>query len=47
MAVVDKERCRPEKCDLVCIRFCPMVRSRREAIRLEEGKAYVAERLCS
>lgn len=47
IAVVDKERCRPDKCDLVCIRFCPMVRSRREAIRLEEGKAYVAEALCS
>lgn len=48
MAVVDKERCRPDKCDLVCIRFCPMVRSRREAIKLdEEGKAYVSELLCS
>jgi len=34
VAVVDKERCRPDKCDLVCIRFCPMVRSRREAIRI-------------
>ena len=47
MAVVDKERCRPDKCDLVCIRFCPMVRTRREAIRLEDGKAYVVESLCS
>ena len=47
VAVVDKEQCRPDRCDLVCIRFCPMVRSRREAIRLEEGKAYVAEILCS
>jgi len=47
VAVVDKEGCRSDKCDLVCIRFCPMVRSRLEAIRLEEGKAYVAESLCS
>ncbi|MFP3951768.1 MAG: ribosome biogenesis/translation initiation ATPase RLI [Candidatus Bathyarchaeia archaeon] len=48
IAVVDKERCRSDKCDLVCIRFCPMVRTRREAIRLdEEGKAYVAESICS
>ena len=48
VAVVDKERCRSDKCDLVCIRFCPMVRTRREAIRLdEEGKAYVAELICS
>ncbi len=48
IAVVDKERCRSDKCDLVCIRFCPMVRTRREAIRLDEkGKAYIAELICS
>ena len=48
IAVVDKERCRPEKCDLVCIKFCPMVRTRREAIRLgDDGNAYVSELLCS
>jgi ATP-binding cassette subfamily E protein 1 len=48
VAVVDKERCRSDKCDHVCIRFCPMVRTRREAIRLdEEGKAYVSEFICS
>ena len=48
VAVVDKERCRSDKCDLVCIKFCPMVRTRREAIRLdEEGKAYIAELICS
>jgi ATP-binding cassette subfamily E protein 1 len=48
VAVVDKERCRSDKCDQVCIRFCPMVRTRREAIRLDEaGKAYIAELICS
>ncbi|MFH2112113.1 MAG: ribosome biogenesis/translation initiation ATPase RLI [Candidatus Bathyarchaeota archaeon] len=48
MAVVDKERCRPDKCDLVCIRFCPMVRTRKEAIRLgDDDKAYVSELICS
>jgi ATP-binding cassette subfamily E protein 1 len=49
IAVVDKERCRPDKCDLVCIRFCPMVRTRKEAIRVdkEDGKAYVSELICS
>lgn len=46
--MVDKESCRSDKCDLVCIRFCPMVRTRREAIRLDgEGKAYIAEFICS
>ncbi len=48
IAVVDKDRCRPEKCDLVCIKFCPMVRTRKEAIRLgKDGKAYISELLCS
>lgn len=48
VAVVDKERCRSDKCDLVCIRFCPMVRTRKEAIRLgDDDKAYVAELICS
>ncbi len=48
IAVVDKEKCRSDKCDQVCIRFCPMVRTRREAIRLgDDGKAYVAEFICS
>lgn len=48
VAIVDKKRCRSDKCDLVCIRFCPMVRTRREAIRLgEDEKAYVSEFICS
>ena len=48
VAVIDKDRCKPDKCDQVCIRFCPMVRTRREAIRLgDDGKAYVAEMICS
>lgn len=48
VAVVDKEKCKPDKCDEVCVRFCPMVRTRREAIRMgEDGKAYVAEMICS
>jgi ATP-binding cassette subfamily E protein 1 len=48
VAVVDKERCKPDKCTQECIRFCPMVRTRREAIRQdEEGKAFVSEFICS
>jgi len=48
VAVVDKERCKPDKCTQECIKFCPMVRTRREAIRLgEDGKAYVSEFICS
>ena len=48
VAVIDRERCRSDKCSLECIRFCPMVRVRREAIRLgEDGKPIIVERLCS
>jgi ATP-binding cassette subfamily E protein 1 len=48
IAVVDKERCKPEKCTQECIRFCPMVRTRREAIKLDkDDKAYVSEFICS
>ena len=48
VAVVDKERCKPDKCTQECIRFCPMVRTRREAIRQgEDGKAFVSEYICS
>ncbi len=48
VAVVDKERCKPDKCTQECIRFCPMVRTRREAIRQDdEGKAFVSEFICS
>ncbi len=47
IAVVDRERCKPDKCTQECIRFCPMVRTRREAIRQdEEDKAYVSELIC-
>ena len=48
VAVVDKERCKPDKCTQECIRFCPMVRTRREAIRQgEDDKAFVSEFICS
>lgn len=48
IAVVDKDRCRPDRCTQECIRFCPMVRTRKEAIKLgEDGKAYVSEFICS
>ena len=48
VAVIDREKCRSDKCSLECIRFCPMVRVRREAIRQgEDGKSIIAELLCS
>lgn len=47
VAVVDQERCRPDRCDIPCVRFCPMVRLGREAIKIEGDKAVILEPLCT
>jgi len=47
IAVLDADRCKVKKCDQNCVRFCPMVRSRVEAVRIEGGKAVISEKLCS
>ncbi len=49
LAVLDRERCKPNECGTACIRFCPEVRNRIEAIRFEKGqeKPVIVESLCS
>src|SRR3972149_2703620 len=47
IAVLDADRCKVKKCDQNCVRFCPMVRSHVEAVRIEGGKAIISEKLCS
>ena len=47
VAVLDTDKCRPKQCDSVCIRFCPKVRSKIEAIRMEGEKPVIVEALCS
>lgn len=47
IAVLEPDKCKIKKCDQLCIRFCPMVRSRVEAIRIEGKKAVISEALCS
>ena len=49
IAVLDRERCKPKDCDQACIRFCPLVRSRVEAIKIEMGneKPTIFEGLCA
>jgi ATP-binding cassette subfamily E protein 1 len=47
VAVLDADRCKVKKCDQLCVRFCPMVRSRVEAIKVEGNKAVISEMLCS
>jgi len=47
IAVLDPDRCKVKKCNKLCVNFCPMVRSRVEAIRVEGEKAVISELLCS
>lgn len=47
VAVLDADKCKTKKCDQLCVRFCPMVRSNVEAIRIEGKKAVISEILCS
>jgi ATP-binding cassette subfamily E protein 1 len=47
VAVVDADRCRPKHCSALCQRFCPLVRSRVEAIRFESERPVIIESLCT
>jgi ATP-binding cassette subfamily E protein 1 len=47
LAVLDADKCKTKKCNQLCVRFCPMVRSHVEAIRIEGKKAVISEMLCS
>jgi ATP-binding cassette subfamily E protein 1 len=47
IAILDTDRCKVKKCDQNCVRFCPMVRSHVEAVRVEGGKVIISEKLCS
>ena len=46
IAVLDVDKCKPKRCDRICYRFCPKVRSKIEAITFEEGKPQIVEALC-
>ncbi|MCK5403241.1 ATP-binding cassette domain-containing protein, partial [Candidatus Bathyarchaeota archaeon] len=49
IAILERDRCRPDDCGVICIKFCPMVRSRIDAIKIEKGekKPTIFEALCS
>lgn len=47
VAVLDADKCKPKRCGRLCHRFCPIVRSRIEAIRFENEKPVVVESLCT
>jgi ATP-binding cassette subfamily E protein 1 len=49
IAILDRDRCRPKDCGLVCIKYCPLVRSNIYAIKIEEkeNKQTIYEKICS
>jgi ATP-binding cassette subfamily E protein 1 len=47
VAVLDADKCKVKKCGQICVKICPMVRSKLEAIRIEDNKAVISEILCS
>lgn len=41
LAVVERDYCKPDKCSLECIRFCPVNRTRKtKAVDLSEDKTH-------
>lgn len=47
VAVIDFDKCKPKRCNRLCHHFCPIVRTRVEAIRFEDDKAVIVESLCT
>jgi len=47
IAIVDYDKCKPKKCGQLCLRYCPMVRGHIEAIRFEQNRIVISEKLCS
>jgi ATP-binding cassette subfamily E protein 1 len=47
VAVLDADKCKPKRCNRLCYRFCPIVRTKVEAIRVENEKAVIVESLCT
>ncbi|MEM3577874.1 MAG: ribosome biogenesis/translation initiation ATPase RLI [Candidatus Bathyarchaeia archaeon] len=47
VAVLDADKCKPKRCGRLCHRFCPIVRSRVEAIKFENDKPVIVESLCT
>jgi ATP-binding cassette subfamily E protein 1 len=47
VAVLDIEKCKPKHCNRLCYKFCPIVRSRIEAIMFEDNRPLIVESLCT
>ncbi len=47
IAVLDRDLCKPSKCGLECIRFCPVNRTGGRAVELQGGKPVIHEEACT
>ena len=47
IAVVDKELCKPNRCNLECVRFCPINRTGGKAVEIMGSKARIYEEVCT
>ncbi len=48
LAIIDKHKCKPDKCGWLCMKFCPINRTGKECITQgEDGKARISESLCT
>ncbi len=46
VAVIEKSRCNPEKCDWLCVRLCPVNREDKDCI-IKDKKAVIKEEICT
>lgn len=47
IAIINKEKCSPSKCNSWCLKMCPVNRADKECIVLSENKARINEELCT
>ena len=47
IAILNRDRCQPKRCNTVCVKYCPRVRSGDETVIIgEKGKPIISEELC-
>jgi ATP-binding cassette subfamily E protein 1 len=48
IAIIEKQKCKPEKCDWLCMKMCPINRTGKECISQgEDKKARISEPMCT
>jgi len=47
IAIIDQKKCKPKLCGEVCIKMCPMVRTGKKAVYIENEEIKIDETLCT